>query len=107
MGYIIFKARFWKCTQLLLDHLMISKKKYDFYFSIIQSHKAKLILEMKIECEPATLQNRRFLYTSHKNDEDGYHFFFLVELIWLYFDLNALSQNQMLKGIYRGGLVKS
>ena len=53
MGYIIFKARFWKCTQLLLDHLMISKKKYDFYFSIIQSHKAKLILEMKIECEPA------------------------------------------------------
>ena len=62
---------------------------------------------MKIECELATLQNRCFLNTANKKNEDGYHIFFVVELIWLYFDLNALSQNQILKGIYRGGLVKS
>ena len=38
---------------------------------------------MKIECEPATLQNQPFLYTAHKNNEDDLpYFFFLIELIW-------------------------
>ena len=57
------------------DDFKTKPQKARFIFFIIKSYKAELILEMKIECEPDTLQNRRFLYTAHKNNEDGYHFF--------------------------------